>query len=587
MKKLFILFLTSVFAASCTLPGMDKGGNSDTPKDTGPNGQAEVSVKAGDFKSLYGAYMTAQWNEAKAILNIDEMFAPKKASGDMKLVVKAGQFGSLDAAMKISALANGLKSKVVFSDVSVNLQSAMIDSINAKVQELAIIQSPLQTFASFKGIELPESMASMMDNFKKYEGKWVELPNGQQDEEVAKVMKQLFSLTEKEIKEMLTQYPIFKAKGEAKIDGTKNTFEVELDAENMIALAKKLTKRLDVDAEMTKEDEENFKKDIEEANKISNFTLTFDTKNHLFLDGKAEIDDKVSGKGTITLKTDKNMMTIDMDAPDEVKAGFNMKKENDTHKVDAFAKQGENEVFKSHVEFAIKDKKLSHFMMDLDVPEEKLNITAKYKNENNAFDGAMKVTLMDETQAQVTFDGTSKNETAQTFNLVADIKEAGKLEIHTKDPKDDIMKGKLTLTPPESAGMDGDVTGNIGLGLGKEIFALSLDSININIDQMKDSPQAQMVKDFMFEFVTHGKEEKTNEKVEFPTDFVPADEFQKALKSPMPYEDDATDTSIDMDETSVSVDTSDSDVMVKPGTVEVDSPKGSVKIDANSVSVEQ
>ncbi len=214
----------------------------------------------------------------------------------MKLVVKAGQFGSLDAAMKISALANGLKSKVVFSDVSVNLQSAMIDSINAKVQELAIIQSPLQTFASFKGIELPESMASMMDNFKKYEGKWVELPNGQQDEEVAKVMKQLFSLTEKEIKEMLTQYPIFKAKGEAKIDGTKNTFEVELDAENMIALAKKLTKRLDVDAEMTKEDEENFKKDIEEANKISNFTLTFDTKNHLFLDGKAEIDDKVSGK---------------------------------------------------------------------------------------------------------------------------------------------------------------------------------------------------------------------------------------------------------------------------------------------------
>ncbi len=131
------------------------------------------------------------------------------------------------------------------------------------------------------------------------------------------------------------------------------------------------------------------------------------------------------------------------------------------------------------------------------------------------------------------------------------------------------------------------MTGNIGLGLGKEIFALSLDSININIDQMKDSPQAQMVKDFMFEFVTHGKEEKTNEKVEFPTDFVPADEFQKALKSPMPYEDDATDTSIDMDETSVSVDTSDSDVMVKPGTVEVDSPKGSVKIDANSVSVEQ
>lgn len=158
---------------SCTLFNKDANSN-----DTSNNGQTEVSVKSGDFQSLYGAYVTAQMNEAKSIVDFKnskawkEVWGPKKSNGDLKLSIGAGQFGSIDAIAKIAAHASGFDSKVTFSDVSVDVKDAngmTTGDVAMKAKELTIAQTLLQKFVKYQELDLPKQLASQAEKIKEYE----------------------------------------------------------------------------------------------------------------------------------------------------------------------------------------------------------------------------------------------------------------------------------------------------------------------------------------------------------------------------------------------------------------------------------
>lgn len=587
----------SLFVTSCAL--FDK--KSDNPNDTGPNGKTEVSVKSGDFKSLYGAYFTAQMNETKSIFDVKnskiwkEAFTPKKSNGDVKLKVGAGQFGSLDAMMKVAAHASGFDSKITFSDISVDVKDAtgrVGGDATIKAKEISLVQSLFQKFVKFQGLELPKEVASQIEKYKEYDGKWIELPTGMDDKQM-EVMKKLLTINEKYIKDLAVKYPVLKSKTGATIEGTKNTFQVEADADNIIAIAKELTKKLGAEKEFTADDEESIKKSTKEFNENTTITLTFDEKDHLFLDGKMTIKsayelDKGEVLVNFTFNTDKNKVYLLGKTPETAKSQgeflFDFKKEKEIYIVDSYLKTEDKEKYpKAHAEFALKDEELSMLKVDIDVPDEDMKITGEYKNENHKFTGNGKVTVNDEVATTFNFDGTVKDKslekfnlnidvpaekanikaiydnkdgnfkgnfavkskeevkftasfegsfkdkTVQTLKLDADAVDVAKILIDTKDAKDGIMQGKITFESVNPMA-PGKVTADLGLGLGKEIFALQLKNIEIESDSIPAEAKS-FTKGFFLDLVARGTEEKTDEKVTMPTEYVPFTEIQEKIEA--------------------------------------------------------
>lgn len=200
----------SIFLASCTLTGGTDKKPTKKIEDTGPNGQTEVSVKAGDFSSLYSAYLTAQVNEVRNAFKVARIFDSQKSKGDIQFSTEAGSLGKMSASADVLAHAKGLTSKVLFSNVKFNLESMMAGKIDFTAKELGIIQSLAANYLMVKGIEIPEPYASQIAAFKEYEGKWIELPKPNTKE--IEILKQITSLTEKEINEFITKYPVLKAK---------------------------------------------------------------------------------------------------------------------------------------------------------------------------------------------------------------------------------------------------------------------------------------------------------------------------------------------------------------------------------------
>ncbi len=589
----------SLFVTSCAL--FDK--KSDNTNDTGPNGKTEVSVKSGDFKSLYGAYFTAQMNEVQSIFDVKnskiwkEAFSPKKSNGDVKFKFGAGQFGSIDAMMKIAAHASGFDSKITFSDVFVDIKDKTGRTggdITIKAKEVSLVQSLFQKFVKFQGLELPEKVATQIEKFKakEHEGKWIELPTGMNDKQM-EVMKKLLTINDKYIKDLIVKYPVLKAKGAAKIEGTKNTFEVEADADSMVAIAKEVAKKLGTEKEFTAESEKEIRDGAKEFNENTTITLTFDEKDHLFLDGKMDIkgqygDEKGKVVANFTFNTDKNKVYILGKSPKESENQgeflFDFKKDKEIYTVDSYLKDEDTEKYpKAHAEFTLKDEELTMLKVDINVPDADMKITGEFKDENHKFTGNGKVTVNDEVATTFNFDGAVKNkelekfnlnidvpeekanvkamydnkdgnfkgnfvvkskeevkftasfegsikgETVQTLKIDADAADVAKILIDTKDAKDGIMQGKITFESVNPMA-SGKVTADLGLGLGKEIFALQLKNIEIESDSIPAEAKS-FTKGFFLDLVARGTEEKTDEKVTMPTEYVPFKEIQEKIEA--------------------------------------------------------
>lgn len=418
---------------------------------------------------------------------------------------------------------------------------------------------------SEKNKETQSEMTQVIDKIKANAGKWLNFANPNElTASQQKAFKKLLSLTESDIETYLTTYPFLSQTGSATNDGSKYTFDVVMNHDNVVNLIEKIA--LDfADYKLPNEAKEQLRKELSKT--VLTGKVTFDTKDSLYSSFVTEIS---SEDAPVVMKMNASRhhnkgLSYDIkihDKDDEngrrILIDFATKPSNKNFAFDGNVKvvmeTGAEPLEVASLKGNIEDSVLKNldFMAGIDLASAKLSYTHKDKlsfevtqigqkivSLNNQFTGdnfAGSLIAHGNQVAQWNVNFEKKAISGLTFiinslvnALGTQSSESGKplfvINLGKKDDSD-MIRGKMELTPFFS---EETLSADVALQFVSEDGKMALTVENLEI------PDSDIVVKKV-QFSDTSKRTETDKTIEIPTEFISAEEVFGQFKA-IKYED--------------------------------------------------
>lgn len=541
-----------------------------------------------DFASLYNANIKAEMQKAGDF--IAASYGEKKEiSGQVNGVIEAGTTG--DEAVKNSINASfqsdyvGVAGGSAFSEIS--LVSPKLEAEVTENGATTKIQGGAKSIDFFSGIigffrlndiilnvensadpVVAEEAKKLVEKLAEFSGKWVAVDQNEDlPESTKKFLEKIFSLTTADIEKFLIENHFFVASGEPKVDGTKYTYNVNVDKEKILALVVDFVKNATAQ-EVTAEQKEEIKAEFDKITIAG--TMTFDTKNPLYNDTNIVISregEKMSAKLNTSRIGEEMKFSIALLDTDKELGKFDMLSIEKGDVIDfrgalTMSSTGDEPTELAKYSGKIEKAKLKNFDLDVNalvttakvvyVSGEKLTAVANSMGKNifnleHTIAGdkhAGKASVQDQEVANWTFDTAKSMLNALSFtvkNIDSVYSDAENLvEVNlAKADGNDMATGKIKTFLGGA-----EFTGDLSLRIEKEKFGFMLHNFS---GKAEDTLIPMEVK--KLEIFSSYKEKTSNKNLVAPTEFVKISEFEKALgieRSPViDYNYDNADLSLD------------------------------------------
>lgn len=534
-----------------------------------------------DFNALYNANVKEQ--VARTADTMEAWgYVAKEASGKMSVAVEGLSIEgtNLDSASfatdyKVLAMPSNL-SHITFVSPTVKAEGS-ISALEGEaptsfkgdisVKELDFL-SALLTYVKFSDLKVNfETSDSMISAFaegfrsqigvynEKLSGKWIMMMDDSGNSEQAAVItmlrdwaSKLVNLTHSDVTKLITDHRFFKAEGEPTVDGTKYTYNVVLDAEQIVKLNEDIKKQT-TSTGMTTEEVENLREALKKADLKG--TVTYDTQDASFIDAKFVL--KTTTQETLNIVHTRNGDTVTFDITsegsesqnakivmsfDKSKLHFDMNlvdKDADldmTAKLDMSIKDQKAETatfamttkssYGSEFDVSLEYKKNDSFVANINAGEGKVVISQKMNGDD--FTGDLSV----DAEKVATWSGALKNDTLETLKAKVDAKNENNeaVEVLTLDlakQGGDMATGKLIFKEPTGEEL---LSADLSLRIeGAQVFGLIIE----NLKFAETLPVPMTLK--KFEIFSSFKESKTNKKIQIPAEFLNLSEVSKLLSA--------------------------------------------------------
>lgn len=532
-----------------------------------------------DFNALYNANVKEQ--VARTADTMEAWgYVAKEASGKMSVAVEGLSIEgtNLDSASfatdyKVLAMPSNL-SHITFVSPTVKAEgsiSALEGEVptsfkgDISVKELEFL-SALLTYVKFSDLKVNfETSDSMISAFaegfrsqigvynEKLSGKWIMMMDDSGNSEQAAVItmlrdwaSKLVNLTHSDVTKLITDHRFFKAEGEPTVDGTKYTYNVVLDAEQIVKLNEDIKKQT-TSTGMTTEEVENLREALKKADLKG--TVTYDTQDASFIDAKfvlktttqetlnivhtrngdavtfditSEGDESQNAKIVMSFDKSKlhfDMNVVDKDADLDMTAKLDMSIKDQKAETATFAMATKSS-YGSEFDVSLEYKKNDSFVANINAGEGKVVISQKMNGDD--FTGDLSV----DAEKVATWSGVLKNDVLESLKAKVDAKNENNeaVEVLTLDlakQGGDMATGKLIFKEPTGEEL---LSADLSLRIeGAQVFGLIIENLKFS----ESLPVPMTLK--KFEIFSSFKESKTNKKIQIPAEFLNLSEVSKLL----------------------------------------------------------
>lgn len=449
MKKLLLIPLLLLTISSCSLLGnKDSGSFADLYKQ---NTHSSI-VSLGELGVFLGI------NRHESII------------GTISTSLSVPGIFSWSISANYDGLIDGRNSESYFRNVRA-LFSSLVSSGSLSADEVGIISHSSESFLSFKNLSdvgiIPEAARTII---KKYEWEWLNImektQSGMTNEELMgyNIGTNIFKKSLADIEKYITDYPIWKDTADLGMSGSLHFWSVDLDRNNIVALAKKLSLDL-AGTGMTDEYVKALEKNL--ASVSFSWKIGFDPSNPKIslLEGIISVSGKLVAEVTISRNENSGMLRMS-NTDDKSILSINYANNDGKLTFDAIAKQSDIE--KGKLTGYIEQKDWKFHELSFEASAQGMTVSLKHTLEGGQFNGKLSAVVG-------TLDWSGSLDDNKLKSLVMNgTTPFGTLSANLTETNGVMIQGPVVVKSVEET----IFSANLGLAIAREKFAIILDVIS-------------------------------------------------------------------------------------------------------------
>lgn len=487
MKKVLVGVMSTLALSSCAV-----GGSS-------------------DYASLYESHMKYHIASMATTMSDMGMLKNIETEGTIRgaLELPGMLSGSLNAT--VNGLINGIMaSEVTFKDVNLAANIPMLGNQSLRLGEVSIVSVGADQFIRVQDVVSDLLSADDKTQLAQITNKWIALSPSEENMHPQELLAQkiamgVFSLTQKDFEEILTQHKIFTSTEGATASGDVLVFPVTFDAQQTVAMVDTFSKKV-AGTPLAEDIKQDMLADLQDIQITG--TFGFKSGDASYFSANLELKDKTNEDGTdvvhITVVADKNGSRYQFHhATQPGVIVFETKREKDAYSLSGSVTRDNTVFLAANLKTTYNNKSLTQLDAALNADGVALNAT--YTRAKDGFNGNIGVNAQG-IKVDVPFSGTFAGGYLSSFKLTSSTPFFG-VDI-------DLAKQDTMARGPVKIAVSGQEIFSATIGLlarenSREEFGFTLTDI---VAQGDDSFKTAKV-----ELFTTQKEKNTSRKVTRPT----------------------------------------------------------------------